>query len=119
MAIEPAPAADLAELPAQRGEQPNEIGEIVAGAAEALPVDPADLIVLAIGIVVAGLRIGDLVAGQDQRRALREQQAGELVSPQLPAQCRDGRIIGRALMTAIVAVVVVGAVAIVLAIGLV
>src|SRR5204862_534976 len=96
-----------------------EIGEVVALLAEIVPIDPAGLVVLAIGVVVAVLRIADLVAGQQQGRALREEKAGELVLAQLPAQRNDRGIAGRAFMAAIVAVVVVGAVAIVLAVGLV
>src|SRR6201999_1494483 len=80
---------------------------------------PAGLVVLAIGIVVAGLRVGDLIAGENQRQALRQQQRGERVLAQLPAQRDDLGIVGRSLMTAIVAVIVVGAVAIGLAVGFV
>ena len=97
----------------------DEIGEVVAWLAEIVPAHPAGLVVLAIGVVVAVLRIADLVAGQHQRRPQREEQAGELVLAELPAQRDDRGVGGRALMAAIVAVVVVGAVAIVLAVGLV
>src|SRR5581483_11705059 len=116
--VEPALAADLAETPPELGEMCDEVGEVVI-LAEILPADPADLIVLAIGIVVAGLRVGDLVAGEDQRQALRQQQCGERILAKLPAQRDDIGIVGRSLMTAIIAVIVVGAVAIVLAVGLV
>ena len=34
-----------------------------------VPIDPADLVILAIGVVVAVLRAGELVAGEQQRRA--------------------------------------------------
>src|SRR3954451_2546796 len=94
-------------------------GEVVALAVQAFPGDPADLVVLAIGIVVAELRVADLVAGENQRQALREQQTSELVFSQAPPQRDDFRIVGRTFNAAIVAQVVVGAVAIVLAIGLV
>ena len=117
--VEPALAADLREFLAQCRHVADEIGEVVALAAEMFPADPADLVVLAIGVVVAVLRVADLVAGQDQRQALRQQQAGELVLAKLAAQRHDRGIVGRAFMAAIVAVVVVGAVAIVLAVGLI
>ena len=97
----------------------DEIGEVLAFLAEIFPADPADLVVLAIGVVVAVLRVADFVAGQHQRRALRQQQAGELVLAQLAPQRGDRGIVGRAFMAAIVAVIVAGAVAIVLAVGLV
>ena len=96
----------------------DEIGEVVALAVEALPADPADLVVLAIGIVVAGLAVADFIAGQNQRQALRQQQTCELVLPKPASKCCYRRVIGRAFMAAIVAVVVAGAVAIFLAIGL-
>ena len=46
-----------------------------------LPVDPADFVVLAIGIVVALLGAGELVAGEQHRRALRQQQGAKEVAP--------------------------------------
>src|SRR6185437_782005 len=118
-AVEPAARADLRETLAQRGHVADEIGEVVAFAAKTFPTDPADLVVLAIGVVVAALGVADLVAGQDQRQPLRQQQAGQLVFAQLSPQRDDRGIVGRAFVAAIVAVVVAGAVAIVLAIGLV
>ena len=56
--------------------------------AEIVPADPADLVVLAIGVVVAVLGVADLVAGQNQRHALRQQQAGELVLAQAGGAAR-------------------------------
>src|SRR5689334_9137835 len=112
-------AAELREAAADIGEMSDELDHVLAVLAEIVPADPADLVVLAIGVVVAGLRVADLVAGKEQRNALRQHKAGQHVLAQLPAQAENGRIVGRALDTAIVAVVVVGAVAIVLAIGLV
>src|SRR5882757_6747047 len=97
----------------------DEIRKILALLAEVVPADPADLVVLAVGVVVAGLRVADLVAGEDQRRALRQQQAGELVLSEPAAQHEDVGIVGRALVAAIIAVVVVGAVAIFFAVRLV
>src|SRR3954453_15108679 len=110
-------AFQLRKTAAQIGEMADEIGKVFSRIAEMTPVHPADLIVLAIGVVVAALRIADLVAGEQQRQALRQQQAGELVAAQLPPQRIDISIIGRALMAAIVAVVVAGSVAIVFAVS--
>ena len=39
-----------------------------------VPVDPAERIVLSVGIVIALLAAAEFVAGQDHRRALRQQQ---------------------------------------------
>ena len=60
-------AADLSEPLAQGGHVTDKVDEIVAIAPEAFPADPAGLIVLAVGIVVAVLRVADLVAGEEQR----------------------------------------------------
>src|SRR5260370_5308664 len=110
---------ELRKAPAYLGHVTDEIGEVVAFAMKTFPADPARFVILAIGIVVTGLRVADLIASQDQRQALRQQQTGELVSAQLTTKrCYLG-IVGRAFMAAIGAVVLVGAVAIALAIGLV
>src|ERR1017187_3720793 len=110
---------DLWEAFSQIGHVADKIGEVVAVAVEAFPADPADLVVLAVGIVVAVLAVADLVAGENQRQALRQQQTGKLVLPKLTAKCCYRRIVGRAFIAAIVAVVLAGAVAVVFAIGLV
>src|SRR5258708_2677264 len=92
--------AELRKSPAQGGHVTDEIDEVVAFAVEAIPIDPADFVILAISVVVAGLRVGDLIAGEDKRQALRQQQTCELVSAELPAQRNDRRLIARALMAA-------------------
>src|SRR5215471_18163671 len=97
----------------------DELDQVLALLAEIVPEHPADFVVLAIGVVVAELGVAHLVAGEDQWRALREQEAGEHILAQLTAQSENLRIVGRAFDAAIVAVVVAGAVAIILAIGLV
>ena len=117
--IEPATRTQLRKALSYFGHLAGEIDQVVAFAIEAFPVDPACFVILAIGVVVAGLRVGDFVAGQDQRHALRQQEARELVSSQLAAKRCYGRVVGRAFMAAIGAVVFVGAVAIVFEIGLV
>src|ERR1700724_2178521 len=111
--------AYLRKSPAQLSHVTDEFGEVVAFAIKAIPVDPADLVVLAVGVVVAGLRVADFVAGQKQRQALRQQQTGKLVLPKLTARRCYRRVVGRAFMAAIGAVVLVRAVAIAFAIGLV
>ena len=96
-AVEPVLGAQLRKPPAQFGEPADEVDQIVARLAEAFPADPADLVVLAIGVVVAVLRIADLVAGEQDRHALRQHQAGELVLAQLQPQRQHRGIVGRAL----------------------
>src|SRR6185312_10776744 len=117
-AFEPAVRLQLRKTPAYLGERPYQLREVVI-AARLAPVDPAGGIVLAIGIVVAVLAVIDLVAGEDQRHALRQQQADQLIAPQLAAQRQNVLIVGRPLDAAIGRDIVVGAVAIVLAVRLV
>ena len=67
----------------------NKIGQIVM-AGRSLPIHPTDLVVLAICVVVAGLRPPALVAGHDHRRPLREQQRGQEIAD-LPLPPGDNR----------------------------
>ena len=83
------------------------------------PVDPAGPVVLAIGIVVAPLRIPDLVARKDHRRPLAQQQRRHHVAPPQRAGGADRGIRRRALHAEIVGPVRAVPVAVVLAIGLV
>ena len=84
------------------------------------PVQPAELGVLAIGVVVAPLCTSKLVAFRQHRYACREQQ-GRKKRPLLPSAQRQGqvRIVGWAFGSAVPRAVVVGAVAVVLGVGLV
>src|SRR5690606_6520419 len=83
------------------------------------PVGPAGFIVLAIGVVVAALAVVDLVAGEDQRHALGQQQAGHQVLLQPQATLQDDGIVARSFHAAVLAVIFIAAVAIALAILLV
>src|SRR5665213_1989849 len=118
LAGKPVVGRDLRKAVAQSRHLADESGQIVV-AAELRPVDPAGFIVLAIGIVVAALTVGNLVTREQQRNAARQKQTGNLIPPQLPAAAPDIGVVGRALDTAIDADIVVGAVAVVFAIGLV
>src|SRR4051794_33626956 len=71
------------------------------------PVDPTDLSVLAVGIVVALLRPSHLIASADHGDTLRKQEQGHAVPLLSLSEVVDGRIGGRALDTAIPAQVVV------------
>ena len=83
------------------------------------PVDPGQLVVLAVGVVVAALGAAHLVAVQDHRHALRQQQRGEEVALLAGAQREDRRVVGLALDAAVPRPVVALAVAVALAVGLV
>src|SRR5262249_28321056 len=67
-------------------------------------------------IVVAGLAVAKFIAAENERNALRQQQAGKLIAPQLLSQSDDLRVVGGAFDTAIDAGIIIGAVVIVLAI---
>ena len=72
-----------------------------------LPVQPGDFVVLAVGVVVAVLRVAELVAGEQHRHAWREQQRRQEVALLPLAQLDDRRIVGRPFDAAVPAVVVV------------
>ena len=73
-AIEPPVTLKLREASAQLRKLANERAHVLAVAVESRPVHPADLVILAIGVVVAGLAVTDLVAGEQQRHALGQQE---------------------------------------------
>src|ERR1039457_835257 len=68
---------------------------------EMLPVDPRDLVVLAVGVVVAALRATDLVATAQHRAALRGQAGGGEIAALPCTQLEDRRVVGRAFDAAI------------------
>ena len=86
---------------------------------EERPVEPADLVVLAVGIVVAALRPPDLVAHQQHRRAQRQQRDGQEVLHLAMAQPLDLGIVRRPFDPAVPAQVRVGPVAAALPVRLV
>src|SRR5581483_3260573 len=84
-----------------------------------LPVEPGDLTVLAPGVVVALLRAAELVAAEQHRNALRQEQRREEVAL-LPCTQRVDRGIVRLAFGAVVpGAVVVGAVLVPLLVRLV
>ena len=83
------------------------------------PVQPRLFVVLAVGVVVALLRLADLVAGGDHRDAQRQHQGGHGVRGGLQPCGRDGAVAGRPLHPVVVAAVVVVAVAVLFAVVLV
>src|SRR5258708_34405438 len=71
-----------------------------------LPVEPGELIVLAVGVVVASLRAADLVAAVDHRPADGEQQGAEEVALLAGAQDVDLLAIGGSFLPAVPGAVV-------------
>src|SRR5579862_3990219 len=109
------PAGEVSILAEERdpttdGDQrADEVGQFVL-ARGGLPVDPARLVVLAVRVVVTRLRTTELVAGEEHRRALREEDGREHVAHLLTAQACDGRIVGWTFHAVVERTVVVGAV---------
>src|SRR5262249_47969621 len=83
-----------------------------------VPVKPADLIVLAVGVIVAPLRAPHFVAHEQHRAALRHEQGRKEILYLLPAQSLNSGIVGRTFDAAVPTVVVARAVSIVFAVGL-
>ena len=83
------------------------------------PVEPGDRVVLAVGVVVALLGAAALVAEEEHRHALAQQQRGQQVLDLPQADGFDAAACGGAFDAVVVAEVVVVAVAVPLAVGLV
>src|SRR5260370_17662808 len=62
-----------------------------------IPVDPRQLVVLAVSIVVALLRPAELVTHEQHRHALREEKCDQAVTLLLRAQPDDGGVVRLAL----------------------
>ena len=116
-ALEPAAAPEHGVLAAQVGDAArHHVAEVLV---DVVPVEPRELAVLAVGVVVAVLGAAELVAAEDHRHALRQQQRREDVAPLAGAQGEDLLVVGLALDAAVPRAVVRLAVAVVLAVGLV
>ena len=84
--------------------QPHQLAEELRQAACAIglgPVEPADFVVLSIGVVVAALRTLAFVARKHHRRSLREQKRREEIAHLPVAQCDDAGIVGRTFRAAV------------------
>ena len=84
-----------------------------------LPVEPADLVVLAISVIVAVLRPAPLVASGQHRHALRKKKRRQEIPALALAQRVDLRVIRWAFDPAIPRLIVVVAVAVLVAVQLV
>src|SRR5579859_6582989 len=74
---------------------------------EQIPIHPADLVVLAIRVIVAGLGASELIAGQDHGNAVGEQKNGGEVTDLALAQAEDLGVVRLALGAAVPTQVVV------------
>ena len=86
---------------------------------EPCPVKPTDLVVLTIGVIVASLRVPHLVSHQDHGHTQGHQGDCQIILHLAVAQLLHRRVIGRSFDAAVPAPVVIGAVAVVLAVRLV
>ena len=102
----------------ERDQPAREVEQPLAGLVD-LPVEPGDLVVLAPGVVAAALRAAHLVAAEQHRRALGEDQRGEEVAALALAGGHDGGVVGRPLDAHVPGAVVVRPVLVVLEVGLV
>ena len=85
----------------------------------ALPVDPRQLVVLAVRVVVTVLRAAQLITVQQHGGALGQQQGGQVVALLAGSQSQNGGIVRGTLLTAVPGAVVGLAVVVALTVGLV
>src|SRR5208337_4549734 len=97
---------------------PGEIEEFLLPVVQ-VPVQPGELVVLAIGVIVPLLGVPDLVAGQEHGDALGEHQRDHEIALLALAKFENDRVVGRSLGSAVPAIVAARAVAVLLAVGLV
>src|ERR1051326_1247016 len=100
-------------------DQPPRESEHALDAVGDLPVVPGDLVVLAPGVVVAALRARELVAPEQHRHALREEERRQEVPLLALAERLDRRVVVRPLDATVPTAIVVGAVAVLLEVRLV
>ena len=115
-AEEPAAPAEC-RVGMAEGDQPP--GERMQFLVDLFPVEPGEFVVLAVGVVVAVLGAADFVPRKQHGYALRQHQGDEDVALLARAQGQDIGVVGGAFYTAVPGAVVVGTVAVVLAVGFV
>src|SRR5436305_2763119 len=116
LAQEPAAAAEDRVLAPEGDEAGGEVDQVLV---RRLPVEPGDLVVLAVGVVVPPLSAPHLVPPEQHGNALGEEEGGQKVALLAAPQVVDLRVAGGALDAAAPGAVVALAVAVVLAVGLV
>src|SRR5262245_44668678 len=116
LAMEKPPAMERRLLVVDRDEPAYERQQLLLVLIQ-FPIEPRDLVVLAVSVVVAALAVADFVARQEHRNSLRDNQRREKGPLLVLTQGANFRIIGRTLGAAVPTVVIVRAVAILLSIG--
>src|SRR5262249_1631050 len=84
-----------------------------------IPVNPADFVVLAVGIVVSSLGAPDLVAGGKHRDAVRQKESRQKIASLAASDLQNGGIARRTLDAAVPAPILVATVAVTFSIHLV
>src|SRR5690606_15021517 len=112
-ATEPTAAVEHRMLAAEAHQAADELEQL---GVEVLPIEPGELVVLAVGVVVAALGAAELVPAEQHRYAAGEHQRRQEVPLLALAQETDPRIVGRPFVAAVPGTVVVGSVAVVLAV---
>ena len=87
-------ASEHGVIPTQLGQALHELAQLGAVLVP-IPIDPTDLVVLTIGVVVSVLRSPEFVAGGEHRRALREQERRQEVLLLPQTQRANFGIVGR------------------------
>src|SRR5206468_7507742 len=117
-ALEESAAAEDRVLLAQPRDPADELGEELE-VAGAFPVDPRQLAVLCVDVVVAALGAAQLVTVQQHRQTLGQKQRRQEVALILLAKCDDLEVVGLSFDTAVPRPVVTLPVVVVLAVGVV
>ncbi len=76
----------------QMDHKSDEFSEVPVFERDIFPIEPGNLVVMAVGVVVASLRAADLVAGEQHRDPERQQQGGDQVALLEFAQGSDSGI---------------------------
>src|SRR5689334_20120756 len=101
-----------------RDQPSNKVKEVLLAIVE-LPIQPGDLVVLAVGIIVPALCVADLIAREQHGNTLRENQCRQKGPLLLFTELDNLGIVCRTFSAAVPAIVVVSAVAVFFAVGLV
>ena len=105
-------------VPTQPHDGSSELQQVLVLLIE-VPVDPGDLVVLTVGVVVASLGPAQLISVADHGHALTEQDGGQEVAGLAMTQLGDRRVVGGPFGAAVPGAVVVAAVGVALEVGLV
>src|SRR6266851_7040559 len=99
--FEKSPALENRECAFQFCQCSNEIRQRLTFVVDLLPIEPADLIILAIGVIVAVLSPSKFVAGQEHRCSLSKKKYGEHITFLPLTELNNLEVIGRTFGAAI------------------